>query len=195
MTTFWLTILVFTLLTSIVFGLGGFLIHHWFFKPSNKPDRARIYIDGVSKPYEGFLIHTSKTGSIFSYAKGRKKVFVPASYKVEYHYLKRTIWLDSNGSLVALPSSQDKPLTNNDKDSLIQELVESKIGFDAVRAIKARNSFSMLIIIVAIIVAIFAGVVGYAIKRPDTQPLPNQQPATSEQAPVRPQPKIIIEGK
>ena len=194
MNTFWFIILIFTLLTGVIFGFGGFLLHLWFFKPSNNPNKARIYLEGVNKPYEGFLIHTSRNGSIYNYDKV-KKVFVPSSYKVEYHYFKRLIWLDKNGSLIALPVSQDKPLTTNDRNDLIRELVESKIGAEAVRSIKARSSTSMLIVIVAIIVAIFAGVIGFAIAKNITSRQSQPVPVSSQPAPApTPQPNIIIEG-
>ena len=189
-TSFWLVIIIFVLFVSLFFGIGGFLLSHWFFKPSNNPNVARIYVEGISKPYIGRLKFTSRKGSVFIYNQD-KVIFVPASYETRFHYYKRLLWLDSSKNLITLPQGDDKPATPNEKNELIEELVQSNIGASAIREIKERSSFSLVMIIVIVIIAIAAGVGGYALRRPTviTQPVAISQPTQSQ-----PQPTITIEG-
>src|SRR3972149_5628048 len=165
---FWAIILLFSLFTAILFGVGGYLISHWWFKPKNNPDVARIYVEGIDKPFIGKLSFASQKGTLYIFRKGLSSVIVPQDYGYDYHYYKRTIYLDSLYNLIAIPRGDKKPLTSNAKNELIQELVTSHIGAEAIHAIKSRSSMSITLIIVAIIIAIGAGVVGYAIHKPTT---------------------------
>src|SRR3990172_8296561 len=175
---FWAIILLFSLFTSILFGVGGYLISHWWFKPKNNPDIARIYVEGIDKPFIGKLAFASQKGTLYIFHKGLSSVIVPEDYGFDYHYYKRTIYLDSLHNLIDIPKGDNKPLTSNAKNELIQELVTSHIGAEAVHAIKSRSSMSMTLIIVAIIIAIGAGVVGYAIHKPTT--ITQSTPAISQ---------------
>ena len=162
-------IIILTLLVAILFAITGFLLSHWFFKPKNNPNRARIYVDGIDRPYEANLAYQSQNGACYTFQKGNTFVFVPASYKIEYHYYKRTIYLDRLGNLVAIPKGEDRPLTSNAKDELIKELVQSHIGAEAVKAIKGPSTFGMTIIFIIIGVLVIGGAIGFAIGNRSTQ--------------------------
>src|SRR3990172_6156293 len=151
---FWFTVLLFSLLTSILFGIGGFLLSHWLFKPKNNPSQARIYVEGIDRPFLARREIVSEKGSMFIYNKRKKSVFVPASYQVRYHYYKRLLWLDRDDRLIALPVGEDKLITSNAKNELIEELVQSHIGAEAISAIKSRSRINMTLIIIAIVIAI-----------------------------------------
>ena len=179
---FWAIIVIFTLLTSLLFGIGGFLVNKWWFKPKNNPELATIFVEDIQKPYKAKLFISSAKGAMFIYDKGKKSIFVPADYKVSYHNYRRDLFLDRSDNLIALPIGNNKMPSDDAKNKLIQELVTSNIGAEAVHAVKSRSAMSMTLIIVAVIIAIGGGIVGFAVAKqsikPPITPAPISQPVT-----------------
>lgn len=172
---FWTVLIIFTVLTSILFGVGGFLISHWWFKPKNNPKLATIFIEDIQKPYKARETKVSKKGSEFTYAWGKKVIFVPKEYRVRFHNYRRDIFLDREDNLIAIPIGDDKRLTDNAKNDLIKEIVTSNIGAEAIRAIKSKKSMSMTAIIFIVAGILIAGVIGYMVHKPTviTQTVPS----------------------
>lgn len=189
---FWFMIILFTLLTGIIFGIIGFLIKTWWFKPQNNPNLATIYVEGISKPYKAFLAYSSSSGSLYVYNHASTFVVVPSSYRISYHNYRRDIWLDRSDNLIAIPIGNDKNPPNQAKNELLQELFESHIGSEAIHAIKSKSQVSMLMIIVIVVVVIFAGVGGYALHKPKTI---IQEVPTTQTMPKIENPSIQIGGQ
>lgn len=186
------TIIILTFLVAILFALIGFLVSHWFVKPKNNPEKARIYVEGIDRPYEATLAYSSQNGDCYTYQKNQTFVFVPRAYKVDFHYYKRTIYLDRLGALIAIPQGDGKPLGNSAKEELIKELNQSHIGSEAIKAIKGKSTFGMTIILIILAVALIAGAIGYAISMSVNKTKVNQ-PTQSQQVPSGTQlPPVIV---
>lgn len=186
-------ILIFSAFAGIFFGILGFLIHKWWFKPQNNPDKALVFITGIDKPCKAHKIYSSVGGIAYAYwFQGQERVvIVPESYKCEYHYYRRVIYLDSLYHLIAVPTAKDMPLSNKSKNELIGEIISSKVGADAIHEIRSK-SHQGAIIIIAVIVAIAAGAIGYALHRVPPPKVINQPQVTVNQtSPVT----IISQGE
>jgi len=195
MTTIWLIIIIFSIFTGLLFGIGGFLIHKWWFKPYNDFKKALIFVENIPQPYKATMLYTSSRGTLYLYHKGKNSIFVPSAYRVTFHHYRRMLYLDRSDTLVAIPFGTDTKPSDTAKNELIQELVTSHIGAEAIHAIKGKSGVGMAIIVVALIVAVASGAIGYALHKP-TAPPPTTLPSATEQ-PAATQPEktgIILES-
>lgn len=149
----------------------------------DNPNKAAIFIktgQHLSKPYKGNLIAENKQGFLFSFENDF--VMVPRSYEMDYHKGKRLIFIDAKARLIACPFNNDTSLDDNDKGTLIYELVASKIGADGMKALRGKPT--MNIIVIAIIAFIIGGaIVGFYNYAQQKQSIPQSAPITSH-APV-----------
>ena len=148
----WSLATIFTLATlTIVFILG-------YVSNRDSHNLALVYVKTglrVGKPYTAKLHTSSKRGTIYKY--GNKAILVPSSYEIVYHNRKRMLFVDRLGQVIASPFGKDKPLSANEREDLIYELIESHIGADGVRALKGKNTLSVILIaIIALVIGVVA---------------------------------------
>lgn len=134
-----------------------YLLGRWSIKDDFT--KAVVFIKtgrSISKPIKAILSgKPTKAGA--SYAYNHNRIFVPSSYAEHYHRNKRILFLNRVGQLIASPFADDKALSSGEKNELIYELVSSKIGADAMKALKGKSMTSVMIIAVcAFIIGIIA---------------------------------------
>ena len=125
----------------------------------DNPKKALIFLKTgkhVSKPIKGHMVGKSnQVGIRFNYLD--KTVFVPHKYGDYFHCNRRMIFVNHVGQLVPMPFSDDKELSNDEKEELIYELCASHIGADSIKALKGKQTMSILIIgVIAFVLGILA---------------------------------------
>lgn len=176
---FWLLVGILLIMVASLFGLIGFGISHIWFKPQNNPEKCIVFVAGIDKPFKGHIKRINKDSITYFYNHDKKFVLVPNNYQTDYHYYRRTIYLDSLGQIIATPRLKDKTLTDDEKYDVVYEALTSDIGYGAIRAIQNPNSKNLIgvVIIVAVIVALVAGGMGYFIPH---KPKIIEKPVTTE---------------
>lgn len=127
----------------------------------NNPENATILIEHGHEVIvqKAKLNLVSKTGSRYIY--NNKSVLVPVKYKVRYIKNRRLLFLNKIGQIIATPFDIEEKLSDTEREELIYELMESKIGTDVVKAIKGgKAGNAIILIVIAFIVGVIA-VFGY----------------------------------
>ena len=187
-----------TLLIIILWSFIGLLIFAVIFLTflygratvKDNPKKAAVFLKTgmhVSKPIKGNMVgKPNQVGTRFNYLD--KTVFVPHKYGDYFHLNRRLVFVNHIGQLVPMPFSDDKTLNTAEKEELIYELCASRIGADSIKALKGKQTMSILIIgIIAFILGVLV-VFGYNYMQ-DTmqqqqQPSPPQQQQPIENRPV-----------
>ena len=114
----------------------------------------------IGKPIKGSMVDKpNQVGARFNYLD--KSVFVPHKYGDYFYCNKRMIFVNHIGQLIPMPFSDDKSLSNEEKAELIYELCASHIGADSIKALKGKQTMSLLIVgVIAFVVGILV-VFGY----------------------------------
>ena len=125
----------------------------------DNPKKALIFLKTgkhVSKPIKGKIMgKPNQMGTRFNYLD--KTIFVPHKYGDYFHLNRRMVFVNHVGQLVPMPFSDDKELSNDEKEELIYELCASHIGADSIKALKGKQTMSILIIgIIAFVLGILA---------------------------------------
>ena len=160
---------------------------------NDNPNKAIILIKtglhtGIAK---GILKDTTKRGVNYKY--NNKVIFVPSSYQELFCANKRILFVSGMGQLIASPFGKDVELADTEKEDLIYELIESHIGADGMRALRGKQSMS-IIMVALIAFAIGAigvyGVIQFQNTIAQKQPAPVTQTQTQQPKQVMP-PKSI----
>ena len=158
----------------------------------DNPTKALIFLKTgkhISKAIKGCMVgKPSRYGIRFNYLD--KTVFVPHSYGDYFHRNRRMVFVNHIGQLVPMPFSDDKELSNDEKSELIYEFVSSHIGADSIKALKGKQTMSILIIG---IIAFFLGVLvmfGYnymqgTMAQPQTPQQQQQEKPSIEIKPIK----------
>ena len=179
-------ILIFLWTFVALFIIGVFILTFIYGRFSVKDDssKALIYVKTgrhVNRPIKGTLKGApSSKGCRFIYEK--KYLFVPHTYADIYFNNKRMLFVNHLGQLIASPFDNDTPLSNDEKADLIYELTSGHIGADSMRALKGKQSMSIVIIgVVAFILGVMA-VFGYNYMNDVMIQQRTQQPAQQQPA-------------
>jgi hypothetical protein len=153
---------------ALIFGI--YLIIQKAMEEKN-PDKCFVfpYVEQtLNKPIWGHKIEKTANGIRYKY----KKAFldVPINYPVIWFKKRRTLFIDINNDLI---TRFDNPLrgfklTAGDKDDLQFELGTSNLVTQALKAFKGKND--VMLMIIAIIIFVVGGVLGYGIGKMTTQP-------------------------
>ena len=125
----------------------------------DNPKKAFIFLKTgkhINKPIKGYMVgKPNQVGTRFNYLD--KTVFVPHKYGDYFYLNRRMVFVNHVGQLVSMPFSDDKQLSNDEKEELIYELCASHIGADSIKALKGKQTMNILIIgVIAFILGILA---------------------------------------
>ena len=125
----------------------------------DNPTKALIFLKTgrhIGKPIKGNMVgKPSQTGTRFNYLD--KTIFVPHKYGDYFHLNRRMVFVNHVGQLVPMPFSDDMSLSDDEKGELIYDLCASHIGADSIKALKGKQTMSVLIIgIIAFVLGILA---------------------------------------
>lgn len=144
---------------STIFVIGLF-VATWFISKSrvkNKPENAIVLVKSGQEilPYKGKQNgKPSNKATRYDYNKDNF-VLVPNKYNPDFIKNKRLIFVSRQGQVVASPFDKVQSLTSTEREKLIYEFVESKIGGEAIREIKGKSAVNVIFIaVVAFVVGI-----------------------------------------
>jgi len=147
----------------------------------NNPKKAYIFIKNglnVEPPIKGSLSgKPTKKGHKYIYNGGF--VMVPSKYKQVFYKNRRMLFIDKLGQLIALPFDNDTVLDNIQSEELILELIGSHIGSDAIRALRGKQTTS--IIIVALIAFALGAIIVFGATQYMKTRTPVKQTTTTQQ--------------
>lgn len=170
-------------IVSLVLISGYVLIYFYGkWKVKNDFNKAMIFVKNgkeICKPLKGKLAGKTKAGYRYDYKNNT--VFVPRDYEEHYYRNHRAIYVNRIGQLIASPFDKDVQLSDNEKNDLIYELTASSIGSDAIKALKGKFSFNVILVAGIAFVIGVAVVFGYQYMQKATT---TQQPAITQ--PVKP---------
>ena len=183
---------LYTLILIFLWAFVGLLIIGIFFLTflygrltvKDNPNKAIIFIKTgrhVGKPIKGYIDGKS-TNSGCKYKYNNNYIFVPHQYGDVFYCSKRLLFLNRKGQLIPMPFDDDLSLSEDEKAELIYELCESHIGADSIRALKGKQSFSIILIgVVAFVLGILA-VISYTYISDvmAAQQIPSKPPTTQE---------------
>lgn len=144
------------LFVIIFFGIlfvAGLFIATWFISKNrvkNKPENAVILKKNGQEiiAYKGIMDGLpSKKCIKYKYNKDRF-VLVPNEYTIEYIKNRRLIFIGRDGQVISQPFEKTQSLTASEREKLIYEFIESKIGGDAIREIKGKSTVNVIMIAV-----------------------------------------------
>jgi hypothetical protein len=178
-----ITMLIITI--TLIFGI--YLIIQKSMEEKN-PDKCYIfpYVEHtLNKPIKGSKAEKTDNGIRYKYK--RKLIDVPITYPIIWFKKRRIFFIDINNDLI---TRFDNPLrgfklTSGDKDDLQFELGTSNLITQAIRAFKGKNDAMLMII--AIIIFIVGGIIGYGVCKVTTQPktIIQQQIIPPAQSPIQ----------
>jgi len=147
---------------AIVFLAGLLLIIYLLGRHSIKdnPNQALVFVktgSSVGKPYKALLYETSKKGCCYRFKYNNRFIFVPTEYEEIYYCNKRMVFISKQGQIVASPFTTDVQLKDEASENLIYELCASHVGADGMRALKGKNTTSVILVAV---IALIIGIIG-----------------------------------
>lgn len=118
------------------------------------PDQALVLVKTgrhVAKPVKARLVVSSKQGTAYKYDSIKKVVIIPAGYDDIFCRGLRLVFVNRIGQLIASPfDKEDKKIFNEmssvERENLIYDIIESKVGADGMKALKGTSKANTLII-------------------------------------------------
>ncbi|OGM08555.1 hypothetical protein A2Z67_01800 [Candidatus Woesebacteria bacterium RBG_13_36_22] len=156
----------------------------------NNADKALVYVatgKNVENPYKADIIAKTGLGTCFQFKE--KFVAIPSSYSEIFHRQRRMIFVSRTGQLIASPFNTDAIISREEKDSILQALIEANIGAGVVKALKGRGMKAFQVIIIAVIAFAIGAIGVYAltqyqkVQTPKTD-IPQQQNIPKPQIPI-----------
>lgn len=154
------TLAFFIIILTVLLVIGLFIIVYALGRMSIKDNSQQAFIFcktglHIGKPIKAKLDATTNKGSSFVY--NNSVLFVPKDYSEVYYKQRRMLFVNRKGQLIASPFGKDLPINEAEKETLIYELVASHIGADGMRALRSKQSLSLIIVAAA---AFIIGIVG-----------------------------------
>lgn len=143
-----------------VFSIGIIIIAYFFGRRSIKDDLHNalilVRIGHQIRGFKGTMKAIYKSSIRYSYDKNLLTL-VPQKYGEVYHRQRRLIFLNKLGQLISSPFDNDERLTDNEREDVIYEALESHMATDAIKAIQGKKTFNFIIIaVVAFIIGAVA---------------------------------------
>lgn len=146
-------------LFGVVLFAGVFILTYISGKLSvkNNPNKALVLLDTGSniRTFKADIVARGGKGALYKF--GEKITMLPKTYAEKYYKGRRLVFLNTANQLVSTPFGDDIALAKEERENLIYELVESKIGADSIRALKGKSTKGILLI------AVIAFIVGCVI--------------------------------
>jgi len=141
--------------------VGAFAIGIYFLgkhSAKDNPQKGVVFIKTGNhiSGIKAKLIRKTSKGSSYLYGKN-SAVIVPKKYHDIYFKNMRMIFVKHINQLISSPFDDDEPLIDSEKADLIYDVVSSQIGYDAVKAVKGKSQFNI------ILVAIIAFIIGVVV--------------------------------
>lgn len=123
----------------------------------NNPEKGLVFAKvglHLEPPIKARLAQSSKKGRLYFYAN--KQIMIPSEYKEVYYKGKLVIFVNKIGQLVASPFDDDVKIDEAEKESLIYDLVSSKIGSQSIQALQGKSANIIIVAIIAFLIGALA---------------------------------------
>lgn len=135
----------------LTFGIFFFVFLLGKRSVKNNPEKGLVFVKTglqLLPPFKAKLVEKTKKGFLYLYDRN-KFIMIPSKYKEVYFRGRLIIFVNKIGQLISSPFDDDEVLSENEKSSLIYELVSSRIGSQSIQALQGKAANIIMIAIIA----------------------------------------------